>query len=201
MINGMPRPARSTALPDMQARVLAASITAETLGSGNPYLRILAEFLLVAAPTGERRWWVSTVDPEPGPEVARLFDGRCHHVRMDDGTWQRQIGPDDAAEPAGCRWEEFGDRILVDATQPHAGTYKINNPSPGGPVADWQSTTPGEAAIMIEQTLQLLRDRIGEGDTAGVIATRWTPTEHGPILMVSLGPTSTATDGDQGELD
>lgn len=182
----------ASSLDRSQARLRVASPTAQDLGD-NPYIKILAEFLVAAAPP-QNRWFRPDHDPEPGPEVVRIFDGATYYTRMSDGHWMPAQDDDDdrvrspqEREQLGRTWASFAGKIIVDATQPRIGNFKITKPEPGAYIADWQTTNAGELRAMLEQALTELSDRVSAGQLDGVVGTRWTPSDHGPILMICLG--------------
>jgi hypothetical protein len=179
---------KSNVFRDLVLQRLADCPSAGMLDDADPYLAIVAEFLMAGYPAWASRWYRPDHDPAPGPEVTRLFDGTTYYERVDADTWREEGDP----EPGqGMRmffaWSGFAGKIVADATRPRVGSFKINNPSPGGPVADWQSASPGECQIMLEQAMDIMRERIAAGALDGFVATRWTPPDGGPILLIRLG--------------
>ena len=167
-------------------RDLASKITETSAAANQDQLRaggndlmatILAEFLVGAdlAPTS---WWRPSRDPEPEPEIARVYDGSLHYERVASG-WQRLEG-----DHPVYTWQDIPAPLLVDSTRVQPGSWRLNNPAPGGPVADWHATTPDNVAEMIRAALDMLAAR---GPDAEVVATMWTPRAGMPIIMVRFG--------------
>lgn len=78
------------------------------------------------APAGDQLGpWVPTRDPEPGPEVTRVFNGAHHFKRQAHGRW-RQEKPAKPAKPAKpdeetetrmfITWAGLGDQSVIDST-------------------------------------------------------------------------------------
>jgi hypothetical protein len=166
-------------------------------GDVDVYTQILAEFL-AGVKLQAANWWRPGVDPEPPNEVVCVYTGKIHYRRIMPGCWQAITRDDDSKIHEHVPWAEIPAPLVVDSSRVEIGTFKMRNPHPGGPVADWQTTTAEEARVMLEQALAEMERRIATGTAAGTIATRWTPSDHGPVILLRLSgrPGAWDTDGD-----
>lgn len=158
--------------------------------------QILGEFLATASL--RRNWWRPGVDPEPA-DAQRVFDGHLHYQRVPDG-WKPE-GYDPAAitgkpsetgelyrtenvDPPARPWSQLRVPLVVDSTEVAPGSWRINDPKPGAPVADWMANGPDEVIAMLNAAIDLVRARAGRVAVAGSM---WTPRAGVPVFFIRVG--------------